>query len=184
MLLEKKTDPSAHRVLRRSPSAPQVKMLFHYHINDVHHQISFEDDLWCFVFGWSMAKSSGLWQNPWILPLITSMGFAMVPWKSPLHGEIHIPWFLPWYMAFTICNGFSHRIPKSHLDERCLSLVYDCCRFSVVFINCAAHYISFYFAIKLKHSLSFLSTAPRISSCGGSPQRSQTKYIVLFLLSS
>ena len=31
--------------------------------------------------------------------------------------------------------------------------------FSVVFINCAAHYISFYFAIKLKHSLSFLSTA-------------------------
>ena len=66
-----------------------------------------------------MAKSSGLWQNPWILPLITSMGFAMVPWKSPLHGEIHILWFLPWYMAFTICNGFSHRIPKSHLDERC-----------------------------------------------------------------
>lgn len=26
-------------------------------------------------------------------------------------------------------------------------------------INCVAHYISFYFAIKLKHSLSFLSTA-------------------------
>ena len=102
---------------------PQVKMLVHYHINDVHHQISFEDDFWCFVFGWSMAKSSGLWQNPWILPLITSMGFAMVPWKSPLHGEIHIPWFLPWYMAFTICNGFSHRIPKSHLDERWVSIM-------------------------------------------------------------
>ena len=119
-LVVDREENSAHRVLRRSPSAPQVKMLFHYHINDVHHQISFEDDFWCFVFGWSMAKSSGLWQNPWILPLITSMGFAMVPWKSPLHGEIHIPWFLPWYMAFTICNGFSHRIPKSHLDERCI----------------------------------------------------------------
>ena len=32
-----------------------------------------------------------VWQNPWILHFIASMGFAMELWEMPLHGKTHTP---------------------------------------------------------------------------------------------
>ena len=40
---------------------------------------------------WQNPLISELWQNPWILHFIASMGFAMELWEMPLHGKTHTP---------------------------------------------------------------------------------------------
>ena len=67
---------------------------------------------------WQNPLISGLWQNPWILHFIASMGFAMELWEMPLHGKTHTPWLLPLCMTFAMHNGFSHWIPYYALDSR------------------------------------------------------------------
>ena len=71
---------------------------------------------------WQNPLISGLWQNPWILHFIASMGFAMELWEMPLHGKTHTPWLLPLCMTFAMHNGFSHRIPYYTLDSRCMRM--------------------------------------------------------------